>query len=390
MNQRYAGMNDKNGKFGIIRKNMAVLWTVIFLLLAGCGSANVVNPSEVSSYGTMQQKEAETNESTEKTGGTLQVHYIDVGQGDATLLICDGEAMLIDGGNNDKGTALQSYLNSQNVTSLKYVIGTHPDADHIGGLDVVITKFDCEMVLLPEEEKDTATYRDVIEAIDYRGSKKVTPAVGEVYTLGSAEFTIVGPTEESSDSNDNSIALVLRHGENGFYFEGDSSETAEENIINTGIDLHSNVYMAGHHGSKTSSSDAILAEVEPDYAVISVGEENSYGHPNAEVLNKLRQRGVEVFRTDEQGTIVAKSDGENLTWNTVSSDSWQAGEPMGAESDSTSFSAQTQDNIVHITKSGKKYHSAGCTYLESSDIELDLQKAKERGYTPCSKCNPPQ
>lgn len=331
---------------------------------------------------------------------TLEVHYMDVGQGDATLIICDGEAMLIDGGNNDKGTAVQSYLNSQNVTALKYVVGTHPDADHIGGLDVVITKFDCDTVLLSSEEKDTATYRDVLDAIDYKGCKKVSPKVGEEYSLGSAEFTIVGPSEENSDSNNNSIALVIEHGENRFYFQGDASKEEEIDILKSGRELDADVYMVGHHGSKTSTSDELLSAVNPNYAVISVGEGNSYGHPNAEVLNKLRKKGVSVFRTDEQGTIVAVSNGTQIKWNCSTSESWQAGEP-GASSDvaktegitsddTTSADSTSWADMVHITKSGKKYHNAGCEYLKNSDIEISLQEATKQGYTACSKCNPPQ
>lgn len=249
------------------------------------------------------------------TDSQLQVHYIDVGQGDATLITCDGHAMLIDAGNNDKGTAVQLYLTKQNVTSLDYVIGTHPDADHIGGLDVIITKFDCGTIFLTDEQKDTNTYRDVLDAIDYRGYTRTAPVVGNTYELGSAEFTIVGPVSLGTDSNGNSIAIILRHGNNRFYFEGDADEKEENSIISTGIDVSANVYKVGHHGSNTSTSDAILNTVNPVYAVISVGAGNEYGHPNAEVLNKLQEKGVQVFRTDEQGSIVAISDGNVITWN---------------------------------------------------------------------------
>ena len=298
----------------------------------------------------------------------LEVHYIDVGQGDATLLVCDGEAMLIDAGENDTGTKLQQYLNSQKITSLRYVVGTHPDSDHIGGMDVILTKFDCETALLTEEEKDTATYRDVADAIRYKGIRRIAPKVGEVYELGSASFTIAGPIELCGDSNDNSIALVLSHGNNRFYFEGDASEKEEEDILGTGVEIGADVYKTGHHGSKT--------------------------------LNKLRERGVLVFRTDEQGTIVAVSDGDSITWNASPSESWLAGEPGSADGSLNKEERQEESDVktqdlqgeedetrtVHITESGKKYHAAGCPYLKDSDTEISLEEAKKQGYEPCRKC----
>ncbi len=354
---------------------------------------------QIHNQGTQTAPEPET----ETLDSTLEVHYIDVGQGDATLITCNGHAMLIDAGNNDKGTAVQSYLMHQNVAALDYVIATHPDADHIGGLDVVITKFDCGTIFMTDDKKDTATYRDVIDAMDYRGYTKTTPVVGNTYTLGNATFTIVGPTKLGVDSNGNSIAILLQHGNNRFYFEGDAEEQEEADILSTGIDISADVYKTGHHGSKTSTSDALLAAVHPQYAVISAGAGNKYGHPNAETLNKLRAGGVSVFRTDEQGTIVATSDGSAVTWNCSPSESWQAGEPTGSSTGSTASQSAVVENsddaaspdtdadvTVHITNTGTKYHAAGCRYLKDSDIEVSLSEAKDRGYTPCSVCKPPQ
>ena len=289
-------------------------------------------------------------------------------------------------------------------------------------MDVILTKFDCETVLLTEEEKDTATYRDVVDAIRYRNCKRIAPKVKEQYMLGSASFTILGPMELCDDSNDNSIAIILEHGENRFYFEGDASEKEEAAILETGIDIQADVYKTGHHGSKTSTSDELLASVNPTYAVISVGEGNSYGHPSAEVLNKLRVSHIQVFRTDEQGAIVAKSDQTSITWNCSPSESWQAGEPKGSSSgeeiisktqleedlsetqqkenalesqpkeESTAKSQQQNtgkqsEEMVHITESGKKYHLAGCSHLKDSDIEITKTEAEAQGYEPCKKCH---
>lgn len=264
-------------------------------------------------------------------GSTLEVHYLDIGQGDATLLVCDGEAMLIDAGENDKGTQIQNYLTHLGIEELTYVIGTHPHSDHIGGMDVVIYKFDCENILMPDHERDNKTYKDVINAVEIKDYEITVPEVGDTFSLGSAQFQIVAPNGTGYESiNDYSIALLLTHGENTFLFTGDAQETSEKEMLKNGLDIDADVYQVGHHGSYSSSSERFLKEVTPEYAVISCGEGNDYGHPHAEVMNRLRAFGVEVFRTDEQGTIVATSvvneDGSStLTWNAEPSDSWLSG-----------------------------------------------------------------
>ncbi len=261
-------------------------------------------------------------------GSGLEIHYLDVGQGDATLILCDGHAMLIDAGDNDQGTAVQSYLESQGVTTLDYVIGTHPDADHIGGLDVVLYKFDCKTVIMPDFEKDTRTYDDVVQTMKQKRYKNTLPEVGTVYELGSAVFTIVAPDGEYGDNaNDYSVGILLQHGENRFLFTGDAEEASEADMLENGIDLKADVFKAAHHGSRTANTEEFLQRVEPDYAVISCGEDNSYGHPHGEVMNRLRAMGTSVFRTDEQGTIVAYSDGTQITFNMSPDESWKAGEP---------------------------------------------------------------
>lgn len=312
---------------------------------------------------------AETEETdTAKTGETseLTVHFMDIGQGDAALIACDGEYMLIDAGDNDKGTAVQNYLTKQGVSKLKYVIGTHPDADHIGGLDVILYKFECETVMMPDITNDTATYRDVIDTMDVKGYRNTLPRVGDTYPLGSAEFTILGPRKTYSDTNNSSIVLLLTHGENSFLFAGDAEEEAETDMLQGDMAIDADVLKVGHHGSRTASSEAFLQAVSPTYAVISCAEDNSYGHPHAETLNHLRAMGVQVFRTDEQGTIVAVSDGKEMEWNCAPSETWKAGESTQSAdvNDTTTADKQsaeknanaaavTEDNLVN-TEQGKE------------------------------------
>lgn len=255
-----------------------------------------------------------------------EIHFLDVGQGDAALIKCGEEAMLIDAGDNAKGTAVQLYLQKQGIKELKYLVLTHPDSDHIGGADVIITKFDIGTVLMPDYQKDNKTYEEVVNALKAKRKKAYAPLVGEVYGLGDGAFTVLAPNKEYGDSNNSSIALLFQLGETGFLFTGDAEEEAEADMLQNGLSLHADVYQAGHHGSSTASTEAFLTSVNADYAVISCGEDNSYGHPHAEVLNRMRTMGMKVYRTDEQGSIVAETDGETITWNCAPSETWKSGE----------------------------------------------------------------
>ena len=295
-----------------------VLLAAVFWLVWTGNNAGQSQSGDGEDIGTMIQSEQEAQE--------LTVHFIDVGQGDAILIQCKEHAMLIDAGDNNKGTAVQLYLRKQGVEKLDYLIGTHPDADHIGGLDVVITKFDCKTVMMPEVTRENATYRDVVSAMEYKNYKNTAPVVGTEYELGDARFTIVAPNNNYEEGYNNfSVGILLMYGENRFLFTGDMEAEAEEDMLANGISLKADVLKIAHHGSSTSSGGAFLDAVSPMYAVISCGEGNDYGHPHSETLNKLRQRDIKVFRTDEQGSIIVTSDGKELTWNCSPSESWQSG-----------------------------------------------------------------
>ena len=273
-----------------------------------------------------ESEEVQTEENMEAVSA-MEVHFIDVGQGDATLIKADDKYMLIDAGDNSKGTTVQNYMKKQGVKKLDYLILTHTDADHIGGADVIITKFDINTLFIGDFKKDNKTYEELMDAIEYKNLKYSTPAVGNEYKLGNATFTIVAPNTTYDEPNNCSIALLLENGEDTFLFTGDCEEEAETDILANGIDIDCDVYKIGHHGSKTASSKNFLKVITPTYGVISCAEENSYGHPHAEVLNNLRSMSVKVFRTDEQGSIIAYSNGTEITWNSVPSESWKAGEP---------------------------------------------------------------
>ena len=258
--------------------------------------------------------------------GKLEVHFLDVGQGDATLIMQGEHAMLVDGGDNLHAWQVSEYLSYLGIVHLDYVIATHPDMDHIGGLDVVLQNVSCDQVFMPAYEKDTYSYKEFMMALEAKKLTTYQPEPGEVYQLGSAEFTILGPMESYENVNDNSIAFRLIHEKNRFLFTGDAEHEAEEDMLRAGRTLSADVYKVAHHGSRGTNTELFMLSVRPDYAVISCGEGNEYGHPHSRVLNLLRLLRTKVYRTDEQGTIVAVSDGEKITFNMSPSETWQTGE----------------------------------------------------------------
>ncbi len=255
----------------------------------------------------------------------MEVHFIDVGQGDATLVVSDGHYMLIDAGDNSKGTAVQLYLTKLGVERLDYLILTHTDADHIGGADVIITKFDIDHIFIGDFPKESRAYEELMEALEYRNMSHSVPEVGAQYPMGDSGFTIIAPNGTYEDPNNSSIALLLENGANSFLFSGDAEQLAEDDILQNEINIDCDVYKAGHHGSRTSSTEAFVRAMTPEYIVISCAEENEYGHPHPEPMERFREIGAEVFRTDKQGSVIAYSDGKEITWNCEPCDDWSNG-----------------------------------------------------------------
>ncbi|MDD2972946.1 MAG: ComEC/Rec2 family competence protein [Lachnospiraceae bacterium] len=414
-----------NGKRGGHVQLLGVLIMLMFLLCA-CGNTGSQQEVTGKSGGNSTDNDTEDTLATDE----MQVHFMDVGHGDSTLITCGDHAMLIDTGDDSKGTTIQNYIQKRGIKKLDYLILTHPDKDHIGGAPVIITKFDIDQVFMSYYEKDSKTYKKVLEALDYRNLNYTTPEVGTVYTLGSAKFTVIAPNggydQYGDDSNNSSIGFVLENGKNRFLFTGDAEEAAENDIVKNGIDIRADVYQVGHHGSKTSTTEALLESVQPSFAVISCGVNDDHGHPNAQTLNRLRGMGVQVYRTDEQGSIIATSDGEKITWNCAPSTTWKSGEGTKSSDVKTEAAKENgtvsdekkdlQDEIPDMedaevetqtqwddtdqevstgyvlnTKS-MKFHLPTCNKLPSQknreDTDMSRDEIIAQGYEPCKRCNP--
>lgn len=252
-----------------------------------------------------------------EVNSNLIVSYLDVGQADSILIENNGEYMLIDAGNNEDGELLVKYFNQKEINIFKYLVGTHPHEDHIGGLDDIINNFEVGTIYMPDVITTTKTFTDVLDAIENNKLTYKVPKIQETFTLGEAKIEVIYTGTDTKELNNCSIVLRLVFGETTFLFTGDAEDKAEEIILNNNLNIQADVLKIGHHGSRYSTTDKFLNRVNPKYAIISVGTGNSYKHPESIVLNKLKANNIEIHRTDLEGTIIVTSDGENITINNI-------------------------------------------------------------------------
>ena len=270
------------------------------------------------------------------------------------------------------------------------MVGTHPHEDHIGGLDNVIKAFNIGKIYMPKVMTTTNTFEDVLDAIDSKNMSITSPNVDTKFEMGDCVFTVISSKIDNDELNNSSIVLRLDFGNTSYLFTGDMEKDVEETILSKNIQV--DVLKVGHHGSSTSTSSKFLDKVNPEYAIICVGEGNSYGHPHKEIVDRLHKKNIQIYRTDISGTIVVTSDGEEIKISSLKTNTDGNTKTSNTKENenisNNSSEAEKQTVIVYVTKSCKKYHVDGCTHLSNSKIEKTLEEVTGK-YEPCKTCNPP-
>ena len=339
--------------------------------------------------------------------GDMAVHFIDVGQGLAILVQSGGENLLYDGGNRSHADEVVQYLKNQQVETINYMISSHYDEDHLGGLVKCLDTFEVEHVLGSDYVHTSDLFNTFMNTATAHAIIVEYPSVGDTYEFGTGSFTVMAPDGISQNSNDNSVVIRLVNGNNSFMFMGDAEETSEQDMISTGMNLDCDVLSLGHHGSASSTSWDLLEAASPSWAVISCGLNNSYGHPAAETMGKLSDMDIPVFRTDDQGTVIALSDGNTISWTQEPCNDYTSGSEKQSTDSSAdqserdtndaaateSYAAETdtsdtQGRMVWISATGSKYHSIpDCGNMNPDKAMQETEsQALSQGYEACKKC----
>ena len=339
--------------------------------------------------------------------GDMAVHFIDVGQGLAILVQSGGENLLYDGGNRSHADEVVQYLKNQQVETINYMISSHYDEDHLGGLVKCLDNFEVEHVLGSDYVHTSDLFNTFMNTATAHAIIVEYPSVGDTYEFGTGSFTVMAPDGISQNSNDNSVVIRLVNGNNSFMFMGDAEETSEQDMISTGMNLDCDVLSLGHHGSASSTSWDLLEATSPSWAVISCGLNNTYGHPAAETMGKLSDMDIPVFRTDDQGTVIALSDGNTISWTQEPCNDYTSGSEKQSTDSSADQSEQdtndaaatescaaqtdtsdTQGRMVWISATGSKYHSIpDCGNMNPNKATQETEsQALSQGYEACKKC----
>ncbi|MCM1164831.1 MAG: MBL fold metallo-hydrolase [Lachnospiraceae bacterium] len=318
--------------------------------------------------------------------GLLRVHFIDVGQGDGIFIeLPNGETMLIDAGEPSAGDKVVDYIFTEGYDAVNYVIATHPHDDHIGGMAAVLDNFTADGFYLTTAESAGESYEKMLAAATRNGVETHYVSAGDVILSGGNLLAeVVAPkTTDINNPNDTSVVVKLTYGSNKFLFTGDAEKYEEDNIW---TNIKCDVLKVGHHGSSTSTSKNFLKKTEPTYAVISAGLNNSYGHPTEKTLKSLSENGIQIYRTDLQGTVIFTSDGTNITVNKQPSE-------YTPPAEETSSVSEPRDGTYVLNTNTRKIHYPDCRSvkdikLENKETTDDFEEALAQGYKPCGSCKP--
>lgn len=388
-------------------RRIGSLLLTFFLLLA---SASVLSNSGYTAQNIPSIQAAEhtasvsqsANSSSREQKDLLTVTFLDVGQGDAAVLQCGGQSMMIDGGKAKASSYIYSWLKKNQISHLDVMVATHTDADHIGGLSGALNYAKVGTAYCPVTSGTTKTFQSFVKYLKKQGKSITVPKAGDEFSLGSAQVRILGPTDPQAEGNNSSIVLKVTFGDTSFLFTGDAEREEEQELLESGYDLESTVLKVGHHGSDTSTSYLFLRTVNPQYAVISVGADNTYGHPTEAVLSRLRDADVKTYRTDLQGTITAVSDGKKVTFQTERNAEIntldQAGPGQKNEVVPSAGKAAVSDSSAEKTyvlnTNTHKFHDPDCSSVSQMKEKNKRIVTESRdqiiaeGYDPCGRCHP--
>lgn len=334
----------------------------------------------------------------EKVFTYAKVHFINTGNSDAILIVQGDKSVLVDAGDNDDEGLVTSYIKNLGVTAITYLISTHPDADHSGGLDAVINNFDIGQFFVGNGSADTKTYTDVINAAANKGVNPSVPLEDSIFNITENSYIQLFNTTGGSDSNESSLVTLFVNGEDKFLLTGDAGSETENKIISKMPDV--DVLKVGHHGSKGSTTESFISKVSPEYAVVLTGK-NSYGHPTSEVLNRIEAKNIELHRSDECGNIIFESTGNGVSTlcsvgsftpgNTASSSQSSSNNSTIVSDSNTTPESSNEDvgKMVWLSATGDKYHSINSCGRMNPDKarQVTLEQAQAQGMTACSKCN---
>lgn len=371
-------------------RRIGSLLLTFFLLLA---SASVLSNSGYTAQNIPSIQAAEhtasvsqsANSSSREQKELLSVTFLDVGQGDAAVLQCGGQSMMIDGGKAKASSYIYSWLKKNQISYLDVMVATHTDADHIGGLSGALNYAKVGTAYCPVTSGTTKTFQSFVKYLKKQGKSITVPKAGDEFSLGGAQVRILGPTDPQAEGNNSSIVLKVTFGDTSFLFTGDAEREEEQELLESGYDLESTVLKVGHHGSDTSTSYLFLRTVNPQYAVISVGADNTYGHPTEAVLSRLRDADAKTYRTDLQGTITAVSDGKKVTFQTERNAEINT---LDQASDSSAEKTYVLNTNTH------KFHDPDCSSVSQMKeknkriVTESREQIIAEGYDPCGRCHP--
>lgn len=373
-------------------KKFAALLLIIMLVLSGCGSNSKRTSSPLTNDVSKEPSSSSTEAPHAEKSGKLIVHFIDVGQGDSELLqLPNGQNMLIDAGTNQTGANVVSYLKNTGIKKVDYLVGTHPHEDHVGGMDNIIQNFAIGSIYMPKVTSNTKTFEDVLRAVQAKSLKITSARAGmTILDQNGLQIRLLAPCGTGYEELNNYSAVIkVQYNDISFLFTGDAEEQSENEMLSSGVNLKADVLKVGHHGSYSATSAAFLKAVAPKYAVISVGDGNDYGHPHQITLDRLAAAGVDVYRTDKNGTIVMTTDGVNINLKAMGNDIKPRAPNAGVNIPAPAPAA-TADRYIGNMNS-KVFHRPDCSSLPADRNRIyfnSRQEAIDAGYSPCKNCNP--